>query len=143
MLLYTKNLHYWENKIEYPCANSTPRGPLAHLVERLFCKEEVRSSSLLGSTSYKKVAFINNKIQVYMNNNIENRFNRVPSLEEKKQLDLVTEEVLALYLKNQEGTKLHSLRTDHEVHLELLKQKKDERLTKNMRDLIKLLAMDF
>ena len=78
-----------------------------------------------------------------MNNNIENRFKRVPSLEEKKQLDLVTEEVLALYLKNQEGTKLHSLRTDHEVHLELLKQKKDERLTKNMRDLIKLLAMDF
>ena len=29
-------------------------GPLAHLVERLFCKEEVRSSSLLGSTKLNK-----------------------------------------------------------------------------------------
>jgi hypothetical protein len=29
-------------------------GPVAHLVERLFCIQEVRSSSLLGSTKEKK-----------------------------------------------------------------------------------------
>ena len=29
-------------------------GPIAHLVERLICNEEVRSSSLLGSTSKKE-----------------------------------------------------------------------------------------
>lgn len=76
-------------------------------------------------------------------NKFENGFNRAPNDVEKKQLDLVVEEVLKLYLNNQESTKLHSLRTEHETHLELLKQKKGERNIENVRNLIRLLAMDF
>lgn len=76
-------------------------------------------------------------------NKFENIFNRVPKTEEKKELDLVVEEVLESYFNDQENTRQHSPRTDHEVHLELLKQKKDERKINNMRDLIRSLAMDF
>jgi hypothetical protein len=76
-------------------------------------------------------------------NKFENRFNRVPNDEEKKQLDLVVEEVLKLHLDNQGEPKLHSLRTEHETHFELLKQKKGERNIENLRNLIRLLAMDF